>query len=246
MGTSIVVASGKGGTGKTSSVGAIASFLAAAGYKTLCLDCDIGLRNLDLTLGLSDISFTDFGDVLSGSMPLEVAAVEHPDIENLYLLSAPSALPEGGITYPQMAAFMEQIRNSFDYCLIDSPAGIGSGFRLAASCADSAIVVVTGDISSCRGGQRVAMELEKIGISSIRLLVNRIQPDWLEWSKMTVDSIIDMVGVRLLGLVREDPDVALAANLETPLILYKTGGAAANFRRIAGRVAGKNIPLKRI
>jgi len=155
MGTAIVVTSGKGGTGKTSSVGALASCLAIAGYRTLCLDCDIGLRNLDLTLGLSSLAVTNFAEVANGNISLEDAVCKHPNIENLYLLSAPYSLPEDGLSFEQMHEMMEHIKQAYDFCLIDSPAGIGSGFRMAACCADMALVVATPDLSSMRGAQHV-------------------------------------------------------------------------------------------
>lgn len=246
MGTAIVVASGKGGTGKTTSVGALASCLACMDYRTLCLDCDVGLKNLDLTLGLTDMAFTDFGDIFFGDMKLEKAIIAHPDIENLYFLSAPVSVPDFGVCMEKMPALMAEIRDKFDFCLIDSPAGIGRGFSLAAECADRAIVVVTGDASSFRSGQRVVMELEKLGVADTRLLVNRVHPKQLYRTYTTVDDIIDAVGARLIGLVAEDPDVTMAANFETPLLLYETKGAISQYRRIAERLVGNNVPLGRL
>ena len=131
MGTAIVVASGKGGTGKTSLTGGIASCLAASGYRAICLDTDIGLRNLDLSLGLSDRVVMDFTDVIAGRCTLEEAAVPHPAIGGLFLLTAPVILRPGDFYSEQMASLIEQIKASFDYCLIDAPAGIG--FRISIS-----------------------------------------------------------------------------------------------------------------
>ena len=131
MSTAIVITSGKGGTGKTSITGGVASCLAALGHRVLCIDMDIGLRNLDLTLGLSDRALMDFTDVVEGRCTLERAAVEHPVIRGLYLLTAPVRPTPDALDEEKMKAMLLQARAQFDYILIDSPAGLGSGFRLA-------------------------------------------------------------------------------------------------------------------
>lgn len=246
MGTIIAVTSGKGGTGKTTSVGAIASCLAALGHKTLCLDADVGLKNLDITLGLSDFAVLDFNDVIKRRISLEDALIEHPRIKNLYFLTAPALLRPEDIELADMQLLISQIKEKFEYCLIDSPAGVGAGFRLAVTGCDMAIVVTTGDTSSLRDGQRVVQELHGLGLKDIRLLVNRIRPKLFRRIKATVDDIIDTVGVRLLGLVAEDEAVMIAANLETPLVLYEDKNAAMQYLRIARRIIGEDIPIKRL
>ena len=243
MGKVIVVASGKGGTGKTTSVGAISSCLAALGHKTLCMDCDAGLRNLDIIIGMSDYAVSDFSDVLGGFISLDEAVTEHPRISGLYFLPAPAFSGPDEIDPNAMAALMEQIKEHFDYCLIDSPAGIGPGFRLAAQNADMAVIVATGDISSMRDGQRVAEELRSMGIDEIRLIVNRINPRNYRRIDTTVDDVIDTVSAKLLGLVEEDEAVFFSSNSETPLILFEGRKAAIQFLRIAQRITGARIPL---
>ena len=153
MSTVIAVTSGKGGTGKTSLVGAVGSCLAAMGHPTLCIDMDVGLRNLDLTLGLTDRARMDFSDVLQGRCPLERAVVEHPQIQGLFLLTAPLTLPQQ-ITEEDMASLLRLARLSFDYILLDAPAGLGEGYRLAVCDCDRAVVVSTTDASALRYGQR--------------------------------------------------------------------------------------------
>lgn len=243
MGKVIVVASGKGGTGKTTSVGAISSCLAALGHKTLCLDCDAGLRNLDIIIGMTEYTVTDFTDVLEGRVDLAEACAEHPVIKNLYFLPAPAFRRPEDIAPEAMAELLEQIREKFEYCLLDAPAGIGPGFRLAAKNADMALIVVTGDISSIRDGQRVAQELNALGIHEIRLIVNRVNPKSIRILGATVDDMIDTIGARLLGIVEEDEAVYRASNTETPLVLYENKRAALEFLRIARRLAGERIPL---
>ena len=159
MSTAIVITSGKGGTGKTSLTGGVASCLAALGHRVLCIDMDIGLRNLDLTLGLSDRALMDFTDVLSGRCTLERAAVPHPEIQGLFLLTAPVNLPGTPLDEAAMKALLRQAREQYDYILMDSPAGLGEGFRLACCGADRAVVVSTTDASALRDAQRTVAVL---------------------------------------------------------------------------------------
>lgn len=246
MGSVIVITSGKGGTGKTTSAGAIGSCLASLGHKTLCLDADVGLKNLDLTLGLTDIALMDFTDVLFGRASLQEAVTKHPNIENLYFLTAPVGMAPEEIDAVKMQELIQQIKEEYDYCLIDSPAGIGAGFRLAAQPADTAIVVATGDASSLRDGQKVVTELKKLKIPEIRLLVNRVRPALFRRTCATIDDVIDAVGARLIGFVEEDEAVTIAANGEKPLMLYTQKGAIQQFSRIARRITGENVPLRRL
>ena len=245
MGTAIVVTSGKGGTGKTTSVAALASCLATMGNRVLCIDCDVGLKNLDLSLGLSDVALTDFSDVLAGRASLD-DATEHPQIPGLFFLSAPSMMRPEDIDPAAMEAFIQKTKENFDYCLVDSPAGMGAGFRLAVCGADLAIVVTTGDASSLRDGQRIVAELYHLGVAKVRVLVNKVKPRLLKKTCATIDDMIDAVGARLIGIVSEDDTVSVAANLETPLMLTEQSKAAEQFRRIAQRIAGKQLPIGKV
>ena len=155
----IAVTSGKGGTGKTSITGGTAASLSLMGRRVLCIDMDIGLRNLDISLGLNDRALMDFSDVALGRCPLARAAVSHPELKNLSLLTAPMSLP-AGLTPDKVRALLDTARTLYDYILIDSPAGLGPGFRLAACGADRALVVATNDASSLRDAQRTVAELE--------------------------------------------------------------------------------------
>ena len=141
MGTVIVITSGKGGTGKTSLTGGIGVALARRGSKILCIDGDIGLRNLDITLGMTDAALMDFTDVISGQCELDRAAAPHPTVSNLSLLTAPLTLPEEFAGEEGFRAMLDQAREVYDYILIDCPAGLGQGFRLATCGADRAVVV---------------------------------------------------------------------------------------------------------
>lgn len=245
MGTVIVITSGKGGTGKTSFTGGVASCLAALGHKTLCVDMDMGLRNLDITLGMSDRALMDFTDVLQGRCTLEKAAAPHPVITGLYLLTAPVTRPRGELSPKAMSALLAEAKGLFEYVLLDSPAGLGSGFRLAVQGADRAVVVSTNDTSALRDAQRTVGELSK-HMPSIHLVMNRIQPKLLRRLHTTIDDAMDTAGLPLLGVVPEDDQVMLAANAAQPLILVSRKDAAQAYLNIAKRLTGEKIPLMRI
>lgn len=243
MGTAIVITSGKGGTGKTTCSGAIASALASLGHRTVCLDCDIGLRNLDLALGLTDIVPWDFQDVLEKRTELSDAVAEHPLVKNLYFLAAPADVSPEDIDPAAMRSLIERLRDEYEYCIIDCPAGLGTGFSLACSGADMAIIIAAGDRSSLRDGHRTAAALREMGISNIRLIVNRVSPRIFSRTRATVDDAIDIVGAQLLGIVSEDESVPLAANSEKPLLVFGAKYAYDQFFRIARRITGEYVPL---
>jgi septum site-determining protein MinD len=244
--TSIVITSGKGGTGKSTCTGAIATALALMGNKTLCIDCDVGLKNLDLILGLSDEALWDFSDVLNGNTDIKTAIIPHPKVSNLFLLSAPSNMTADEIDSDSFADMVNSLKKDYDYCLIDSPAGIGSGFKLASSVADMAIIVATADSSSLRDGQKTVSILSSRGIENVRLLVNRVNPKTLNKIRRNVDDIIDMVGAQLIGIISEDISVPLAAENETPLILYGAKYAYDQFYRVARRITGERVLLNKL
>ena len=246
MGTAIVITSGKGGTGKTTTAAAVASCLAALGKKTLCLDADAGLKNLDLALGMSDAAYMDFYDVIEGRADLDYAAAPHPSIKNLYFLTAPLNVPPENIGIDDMKALVSDIKSKFDYCIIDSPAGIGAGFRLAAAGADMAVVVANCDASSLRDGQRTVTELHALGIENVRLLVNRVRPRILRRIRSTIDDVIDTVGAQLIGLISDDDSVPLAAGAGVPLIMYNSKKAGLQFLRVSHRLLGDKIPLGKV
>lgn len=245
MGKVIVVTSGKGGTGKTSLTGGVASCLAALGHRTLCIDMDIGLRNLDLSLGMSDRALMDFTDVLSGRCTLERAAVCHPAIRNLYLLTAPLSPPREGFSQRALLAMLRRARDAYEYVIVDCPAGLGSGFRLAVCGADRAIVVSTNDSSALRDAQRTVMELYRY-MDTIHLVMNRIQPKLMRRLRTTIDDAMDAAGLPLLGVVPEDSQVMLAANVNQPLVLYARKGAVQAYLNIAKRLMGERVPLMKI
>ena len=243
MGTVITVTSGKGGTGKTTVTGGVASCLARLGKSVLCIDMDIGLRNLDISLGLSDRALMDFADVALGNCPLARAAVSHPDLPGLSLLTAPMRLSPR-LTYDRVRALLNTARLRYDYILIDSPAGLGPGFQLAVCGADRALVVATNDASSLRDAQRTVEELSQL--RQVHLVMNRIQPKLLRQLRTTIDDAMDAAGLPLIGVIPEDKRVILAANMGRPLILEGRRGAANACLNIAKRIEGHRVPVMRI
>ena len=245
MGTAIMITSGKGGTGKTTLTAGISSCLAAIGLRVLCIDMDIGLRNLDISLGMSDRTVMDFSDVVEGRCTLERGVASHPVIKGLDLLTAPMRLPSEQISSDRMRQFIQQAKQSYDYVMIDSPAGIGSGFQLALSGADRVIVVTTNDPSSLRDAQRAVGEISRTH-GQIHLVMNRIQPKLMKQLHTTIDDAMDTAGLPLLGVVPEDSQVSLALGEGTPLVLASRHGAAVACLNIARRIHGERIPLMKI
>jgi septum site-determining protein MinD len=245
-GQCIAVVSGKGGTGKTSLVTSVGAALALAGRRVLCLDCDVGLRNLDLALGLADKALMDFSDVAQGRCPLDSAVVEHPKLPGLFLLTAPARSRGRPVTEEEMKALLAEIRERYDYCLLDSPAGLGAGFRLAACGADRCIVVTTADATSLRDAQHTVMELHRFPAGSLHLVVNRVRKKMLRQLHATIDDAIDRAGLPLLGVVPEDDALPLFLNQGLPLLPTGGQGASAAYRNIAKRIQGEKVPLARI
>lgn len=243
MGELLAVLSGKGGTGKTSVCAGIATALAEQGRKILCIDCDIGLRNLDISLGMTDSGALSFLDVAEGNYPLERAA-KHPQYQNLSFLTAPMNRSAEQICPEQFGIMLNQAKNAFDYIFLDAPAGVDAGFQLAAKFADRFLVVTGAGPAAVRDAARVSDLLELMGKKNIRLIVNRIDRDMLSTVRMTVDDVMDSAGLPLMGIVLEDPNVTLAAAFGKPLLQYaRRSPAAKACRRIANRLQGFHEPI---
>ncbi len=243
MGESIAIASGKGGTGKTSLCAGLGIALAQQGLKVLCIDCDVGLRNLDISLAIGREALS-FLEVCRGEYPLSRAA-QHPEYPSLRFLTAPVNCRAGQISPEAFQNLVRQGKKEFDYVLLDAPAGTEGGFRLASQNADRCILVTGPDPASVRDAGRTGQILELMGKKNVRLIVNRIRPKLISAMKLTVDDVMDDAGLPLLGIVPEDPDVTLAATFGKPLFQYsKKGEAAAAIRRIALRLQGIPVSIR--
>ena len=242
MGEVIAVVSGKGGTGKTSVCAGLATALAEAGEKVLCIDCDIGLRNLDISLGISQMGALSFLDICEGEYSLEQAAV-HPEYPQLRFLTAPVNCPAEQVKADAFGKLLRQARQNFAYIFLDAPAGIDAGFRLAAKYADRVLLVTGADPASVRDAARAGELLELMGKPEVRLIVNRISEKMASAMRLTVDDVMDQAGLPLLGIVPEDPEVTLSAAFQKPLLKKNKRGAAAACRRIALRLMGVRVPV---
>lgn len=246
MGQVITVVSGKGGTGKTSFTANVGMALAQLGHPTLCLDCDVGLRNLDIALAMTDRAMMDFTDVMYGRCSLSEAAVQHPGQKNLFLLTAPTRIGAVDVRQEDFEKLFPEIRERFDYCLVDAPAGLGSGFQLALTGANRAIVVTTTESSSLRDAQRTVMELSGLGRGQVHLVVNRCRQKLLKSLHQTLDDAIDSAGLPLLGVIPEDETLPLYAGRGIPLLYTNNNNAAKAYRNIAKRIDGQKVALMRI
>ncbi len=243
MGELIAVLSGKGGTGKTSVCAGICTALARDGYSVLAIDCDMGLQNLDISLGMSDACALSFVDVSEGGYELSQAA-KHPQFEKLSFLTAPINRSAESVDREAFHAMVRDARKSFDYVFLDAPAGIDAGFELAARYAQRILLVTGADPGAVRDAARAGQKLELMGKDDVRLVVNRVNRKLFSGMSTTVDDIMDQTGLPLIGVVPEDHNVILAAAVQTPLITYsQRSGASRAIRAIARRIQGRHVPI---
>ena len=243
LGELIAILSGKGGTGKTSVCAGIATALAADRKRVLCIDCDVGLRNLDISLAMSDSGALSFLDVCSGAYELSQAS-EHPHFPGLFFLTAPIHCRADSIDRERFGDFLWEAKREFDYILLDAPAGVDAGFKLTASFADRCVLVTGPGPASVRDVSRVGELLELMGKTNVRLIVNRVSSRMVNAMDTNVDDVMDAAGLPLLGVVPEDPNVTLAAALGHPLLVYNRRSAAAMAcTRISKRLQGLPEPI---
>src|SRR5271165_3992222 len=240
-GRAIVITSGKGGVGKTTTTANVGAALAARGKRVALVDADVGLRNLDVVLGLESRVRHHLLDVLEEKVDLETALVRDKRNENLYLLAAAQAREKEDVDTAQMKALIARLRESFDFVLIDCPAGIEMGFKNAVAGAQHAIVVCTPEVSSVRDADRVVGLLPSDWRPE--LIVNRLRPDLVRKSKMlSVDDVNEILRLPLLGVIADEPGLIVATNKGEPIALDPGSATGAAYRAIAARLDGENVP----
>lgn len=244
MGKIIIVASGKGGTGKTTLTSHIGAALASMGHLTVLVDADAGFRNLDIALGLESNIVYDYSDYINGSSELDDILIKSPELENLYFIAAPQSVPTTDFDEDKTDKLWESLKNRFDYVLADAPAGMGDGFMFAARRADEAIIVSLAETSSLRDADRVITELEDLGVSCIRLVINRIRTELIEQKiLMNVDDCMDVLAIPILGIVPEDGAVTESMIKGKAVMDYQEFGAGRAFKNIAERLCENQVPM---
>ncbi|HVJ49788.1 septum site-determining protein MinD [Desulfitobacterium sp.] len=244
MGDVIVVTSGKGGVGKTTTSANIGTGLAAAGHNVVLVDTDIGLRNLDVVMGLENRIVYDIVDVTSGNCRLRQALIKDKRYENLYLLPAAQTKDKTAVNPEQMKALALELKNEFDYAIIDCPAGIEQGFRNAIAGADRAIVVTTPEVSAVRDADRIIGLLEAADLKNPRLIINRIRPAMVKrGDMMDISDIMDILAIDLIGVVPDDESIVISTNRGEPAVSDNSSHAGEAYRRITRRIQGEEVPL---
>ncbi|ANZ63352.1 septum site-determining protein MinD [Secundilactobacillus paracollinoides] len=249
MGKSIVITSGKGGVGKTTSSANIGTALALMGKRVCLVDLDIGLRNLDVVLGLDNRIIYDIVDVVEGRAKLAQALMKDKWFDDLlYLLPAAQNADKNALNEEQAKEIVDELKTDFDYVLLDCPAGIEQGFLNAVAGADTAIIVTTPEISAVRDADRVVGLLEKNPLKEeSHLLINRIRGHMMaEGDVMDIDEITHHLGVPLLGIIVDDDEVIATSNRGEPVVLETDNAAGHGYRDIARRIEGETVPLMKI
>ncbi len=243
-GTVVTITSGKGGVGKTTATANIAAALAQQGRKVVCVDADIGLRNLDLILGLENRIVYDLVDVVEGRCRLRQAMIRDKRLPNLFLIPAAQTRDKTAVSPTDMVHLCDELRKEFDWILIDSPAGIERGFRNAIAPADQVIVVTNPEVSAVRDADRIIGLIEAEEKGPARLLLNRLNPGMVRSGNMlAADDVLELLAIDLLGVVPEDEAVVVNANRGMPVALDAKSRAGRAFHNIARRLQGEEVPL---
>ncbi|MEA1974289.1 MAG: septum site-determining protein MinD [Bacillota bacterium] len=240
----IVITSGKGGVGKTTSTANIGTALAKLGKSVVVIDSDIGLRNLDVVLGLENRIVFDIVDVTSGNCTVKKALIKDRRLDGLYLLPAAQTKDKEAVSPEDMIKLIADLDDEFDYILIDCPAGIERGFKNAIAAAKRAIVVTTPEVSAVRDADRIIGLLETNDIDDIKLVVNMIKMQMVQKGDMlSIDDITDILAVDLIGAVPDDEAVVISTNRGEPVVKDESSLSAKAFINIAKRINGQEIPL---
>ncbi len=244
MGEVLVVTSGKGGVGKTTTVANLGTGLAMAGKKVVLVDADIGLRNLDVVMGLENRIVFDLVDVVENRCRLKQALIRDKRLEGLFLLPASQAKDKSAVKPEQMEKLCKSLSSDYDYILVDCPAGIEQGFKNAIAGADRALIVTTPEVSAVRDADRIIGLLEAAELKDPRLIVNRLRPDMVRrGDMMDVEDIREILAIELIGVVPDDEGIIVSTNKGEPIVNGGSSLAARAFLHISRRLMGEEIPF---
>lgn len=244
MGEVIVITSGKGGVGKTTTSANLGTGLAMQGKKVVLIDADIGLRNLDVVLGLENRIVYDIVDVVENKCRIKQALIKDKRYETLFLLPAAQTRDKDAVTTDQMIELCEALRTDFDYILIDCPAGIEQGFKNAIAGADRALVVTTPEVSAVRDADRIIGLLEAAEIRNPLLILNRLRVDMVKrGDMMAIEDVTEILAIDVLGVVPDDENIVISTNKGEPTVTDPNSKAGQAYRNITRRIMGENVPL---
>jgi septum site-determining protein MinD len=244
MGEVFVVTSGKGGVGKTTTTANLGTGLSLHGKKVVLIDTDIGLRNLDVVMGLENRIVYDLVDVIEGQCRLKQALIKDKRFEGLYLLPAAQTRDKNSVTPAQMIRLCDELRKEYDFILIDCPAGIEQGFKNAIAGADKAFVVTTPEVSAVRDADRIIGLLEANEIRKPKLIINRVRQDMVNrGDMMSISDIIDILAIDLLGVVPDDENIIISTNRGEPAVNDSKSLAGQAYRNITRRILGESVPI---
>lgn len=240
----VTVTSGKGGVGKTTTTANLAVALAALGQRVVALDADIGLRNLDVVMGLENRIVFDVVDAAEGRCRVRQALIRDKRLPELFLLPASQTRDKDALEPAQMVALCDQLREEFDFVIVDSPAGIEGGFRVALAPADEVLIVTTPEVSAVRDADRVTGLVEAEEKEPPRLVINRVKPSMVKRGDMLgPQDVADILSLDVLGMVPEDDSVVVSSNQGAPLVLDERNRASKAFRNMARRLTGETVTM---
>lgn len=244
MGEVIVITSGKGGVGKTTTTANIGTGMALLGKKVVLIDTDIGLRNLDVVMGLENRIVYDIVDVIEGTCRLKQALIKDKRFDGLYLLPAAQTRDKNSISPQQMVNLCDDLRKEYDYIVVDCPAGIEQGFKNAIAGADRALVISTPEVSAVRDADRIIGLLEANEVRNPQLIVNRVRQDMVKrGDMMSIEDIIDILAIGLIGVVPDDENIIISTNRGEPAVNDNKSSAGQAYRNITRRLIGEDVPF---
>lgn len=241
--TVLTITSGKGGVGKTTATANLGIALADLGKKVVCIDTDIGLRNLDVVMGLENRIVYDLVDVVEGRCKLKQALIHDKRMPELFLIPAAQTKEKSAVSPKQMCKLIDELRPDFDWVLIDSPAGIEHGFKNALAPADQVLVITNPDVSAVRDADRIIGLVDAQQKGPAKLIINRMNPSMVKRGEMLdAEDILELLAIKLVGIIPEDENVLISTNRGQPVVLEPKSKAGQAFRNIARRLNGEEVP----